>query len=141
MALPESPTATYLNNTISANSLSLVPSDTTHHKLWRDSHSWIDLFIVGNLDCLQSYSKSSAPFIAGHNFIEIALDCNKPPLVERSIPSRDLKRVNPDSLCQALSHHLPTPDRRAPFTFHTFIATTNTSELVLHPCPTSVDTA
>ena len=53
MVLPESPAATYLNNTISANSLSLVPSDPTHHQLWRDSHTWIDLFIVGNLDCLQ----------------------------------------------------------------------------------------
>ena len=96
---------------------------------------------MGNLDCLQSYSKSSAPFIAGHDFIEIALACNKRPLVERSIQSRDLKRVNLDSLCQALSHHLPTPDPQAPFTFHTFIATTNTSELVLGPCPTSVDNA
>ena len=44
-------------------------------------------------------------------------------------------------MCQALSHHLPTPDPHAPFTFHNFIATTNTSELVLGPCPTSVDSA
>ena len=136
--LPESPAATYLNNTISANTIYLDP---THHQLWRDSRTWIDLFIVGNLDCLQSYSKSSAPFIAAHNFIEIALAYNKPPLVERWIQSRELKEFNPESMCQALSHHLPTPDPHAPFIFHNFIATTNTSELVLCPCPTSVDTA
>ena len=91
MARSESPAASYLNNTISANSLSLVPSDPTHHQLWRDSHTWIDLFIVGNLDCLQSYSKSFASLIAGHDFIEIALACNKPSPVERSIQSLDLK--------------------------------------------------
>ena len=114
MAFPESPAATYLNNTISANSPSLVPSDPTHHQLWRDSHTLIDLFIVGNLDCLQSCSKSSAPFIARHDFIEIALACNKLPPVERSIQSRDLKGVNPETLCQALSHHLPTSDPTHP---------------------------
>ena len=58
-----------------------------------------------------------------------------------SIQSRDFKGVNPESLCQALSHHLPTPDPHAPFTFHNFIVTTNTSELLLGLFPTSVDTA
>ena len=141
MVLPESPAAIHLNNTINANSLSLVPSDPTHHQLWRDSHTWIDLFIVGNLDNLQSYSKSTAPFIVGHDFIEIALNCNKPPPIERSIESRNLKKVEHESLCLALSYHLLSPDPQAPFLFHTFIATSNTSELVLGPCPTSADTA
>ena len=46
MALLDSPAATHLNYTINSNSLCLVPSEPTHHQPWRNSHTWIDLFMV-----------------------------------------------------------------------------------------------
>ena len=141
MALPSSPAATHLAHSLNSNSLYLVPSDPTHHQLWRQSHTWIDLFIVRNASDILSYSKSDAPFIAGHDFTQLSLACTKPPPVKRSILSRDLKNVKPESLCQALSPLLSTLDYHTPFSPHTFIATSSTSELVLGPCTLNVDDA
>ena len=134
MAVPDSPDATHLNNSICSNSLFLVPSDPTHHQLWRNSHTWIDLFIVKNGDRVLAYSESDAPFIAGDDFIEISLACAKHPSITKSVMLRDLKRVDPESIRLALLHHLPALDPQAPFSIHPFIATTNSPELALGPC-------
>ena len=131
IALPDSPDATHLNNSICSNFLFLVLSDSTHHQLWRGSHTWINLFIVKSGDRVLTYSKSDAPFFAGHDFIEISLAYAKPPATAKSVMLRDLKRVDPESLRLALLHHLPTLVLHAPFSSHSFIATTNSSELVL----------
>ena len=69
MAFPNSPDAIHLQTSICSNSLRLVPSDPTHHQVWRGSHTWIDFFIVKSDDSVLTYSKSDAPFIAGHDFI------------------------------------------------------------------------
>ena len=98
MALPDSPDAVHLHNSICSNSLHLIPSDPTHHQLWRGSHTWIDLFIVKSTDRVLTYRKSDAPFIAGHDFIEISLAGIEPPPISKSVMLRDLKRVNPDLL-------------------------------------------
>ena len=39
MALPNSPDAIHLQNSIHSNSLRLVSSNPTHHQLWRGSHT------------------------------------------------------------------------------------------------------
>ena len=51
---------------------------------------------------------------------------------------RDLKRVDPETLCLVLLQHLPTLVPHAPFSSHSFIATTYSPELVLGP--SSADT-
>ena len=133
MALLNSPDATHLNNSICSNSLLLVPSDPTHHQLWRRSHTWIDLFIVKSNDRVLSYSKSDTPFIAGHDFIIQSLACAKPPSTAKSVMLRDLKRLDPESLRPVLPRYLRTSFPHAPFSCYAFIATTITAELVSGP--------
>jgi hypothetical protein len=60
-----------LKSTIDQLNLHLVPSEPTHHsvQLNRFSHTWLDLFIVSNMNSVSSYNKSSAPIIAGHDLI------------------------------------------------------------------------
>ena len=79
MATPNSPPAVSLQNLLDSHSLFLVPSDPTHHQLYRDSHTWLDLFIVKNAESVVAYHKSPAPFIAGHDFIYISLSHVKNP--------------------------------------------------------------
>ena len=80
-----------------------------------------------------SYSKSDTPFITGHDFIVLSLTYAKLPSTAKSVMLRDLKRVDPESLCPALSRYLPTPFPHAPFSSYSFIATTITAELVSGP--------
>ena len=141
MALPDSPDAVHLHNSICSNSLHLIPSDPTHHQLWRGSHTWIDLFIVKSTNRVLTYRKSDAPFIAGHDFIEISLAGIEPPPISKSVMLRDLKRVNPDLFSSILSLYLPPLDTHSLTSPHSFIATTNSSELVLGPCPANPDIA
>ena len=85
MALPNSPDTIHLQNSIRSNSLRLVPSNPTHHQPWRGSHTWIDLFIVKSDDRVLTYCKSDAPFIAGHDFIEITIACSQPPPITKVV--------------------------------------------------------
>ena len=54
---------------------------------------------------------------------------------------RDLNRVNPDLLRSILPLYLPPLDTHSLTSPHSFIATTNSSELVLGPCPANSDIA
>ena len=110
MALPDSPDAVHLHNSISSNSLHLVPSDPTHLQFRRGSHTWIDFFIVKSTDRVLTYRKSDAAFIAGHDFIEISLAGIEPPPITKSVMLRDLKKVNPELLRSILPLHLPPLD-------------------------------
>ena len=141
MALPDSPDAVHLHNSICSNSLQLIPSDPTHHQLWRGSYTWIDLFIAKSTDHVLTYRKSDAPFIAGHDFIEISLTGIEPPPIYKSVMLRDLMKVNPDLLRSILPLHLPPVDTHSLTSSHSYIATTNSSELVLGPCPAHPDIA
>ena len=141
MALPKSPDAIHLHTSIYSNSLRLVPSDPIRHQVWRGSYTWIDLFIIKSDDRVLTYTKSDAPFIAGHDFIEIAIASSEPPPVTKSLLLRDLKRVSPELLHLALPLHLPSPDTLTPFSPRSFIATSTSSELVLGPCTADSDTA
>ena len=141
MALLDSHDAAHLNNSICSNSFFLFQSDPTHHQLWRGPHTRIDLFIVKSGDRVLSYSKSDAPFIAGHDFIELSLACAKPSSTAKSIMLRDLKRDDPESLRLILLRHLPTLVPHAPFSSHSFIATTNAAELVSGPSAADTSTA
>ena len=139
MALPDSPAASHLNHSINSNSRRLVHSEPTHHQPWRGSHTWIDLFLVKSDDRVLAYRKSPAPFIAGHDIIELTLACSKPPPIARRVPLRSLKRVNLGELERHLTHQLETSPVSSPFTPNTFIATSPSTELVLGPCSADVD--
>ena len=86
-----------------------------------------------------AYHKSPTTFIAGHGFIYIFLSCKKPPPIAKSILTRSLKKVCPNALRQCLTHHSSLLQSQPPFPTYTFIATSPTSEIVLGPCPSDVD--
>ena len=100
MATPNIPAAVRLQDYLDSNSLYLVPSDPTHHQEWRNT--WIDLFIVKSSDSVLELTKSTAPFIAGHDFVELRLNCTMTAAVVRTIALRDAKKVNPEQLSQSL---------------------------------------
>ena len=126
MAAPNTSNSTKLQTFIDRHNLHLVPSAPTHHQLWNNSHTWIDLFIIKNLYPISKYLKSPAPFIAGHDFIELTLPCRNPLPTIKSITSCNLKNINSDQLDRKLlnlltelcpptlplSLSLPTPPRR-----------------------------
>ena len=73
--------SSYLRAVINDSSLYLVPSEPTHHAIWRDhlAHTWLDIFIVRESASIASSVKSSEPLITGHDFIQLKLNCAAPP--------------------------------------------------------------
>jgi len=66
------PDSVYFSNLLADLNLELVPSEPTHHIFHHDgtsSDTWLDLFIVLSLSLVHSFSKSDAPFAAGHDLI------------------------------------------------------------------------
>lgn len=101
----------YLTDQLNQHSLHLVPSDPTHHVNWRDLHTHLDLFIVGDPSQVRDYRKSPSPFIDGHDFIELDLDCPRPPIVRKVITSRQLTKINQPDLLALLSQSLTQPQK------------------------------
>ena len=100
----------FLNSILETRKLFLVPSDPTHHVIWRNppSHTWIDLFIINDKSALNYYKKSAAPFSVGHDFTEIGYKCFRPPTRSKYFWTRDLRNLN----CNALSSVLLQKLRR-----------------------------
>ena len=86
----------FLSTHINASNLHLVPSQPTHHGTYRGrpSHTWLDLFIIRGAAELISYEKSDAPFIAGHDLIELKLRFLKQPHVSKKVVTRKLCYVD-----------------------------------------------
>ena len=142
MATPTAPNSSKLQAFIDRHSLYLIPSEPTHHQLWNHSHTWIDLFITKNPYPVTNYHKSPAPFIARHDFIELTLPCRNPPPLTKSIPSRNLKKLDHGLLRHELSSLLtnvtpPTHSHR-PLNFITCSASAG---VVMSPCSTDVSEA
>ena len=78
--------ANHLKDLMFAHSLQIVRSEATHHTATSDS--WLDVFIVDDPDKIKSYSKSSSPFIAGHDLLELSLSFNVETDRERSVYRR-----------------------------------------------------
>lgn len=103
------PDSDFFLNLLHEYSLTLVPSDPTHHTFPKDSphtHTWLDLFIVRSLKLVRSYSKSVIPFAAGHDLI--SLEYNLPSLhsAPRIIFSRNLAHLDFKLLCENLESAL-----------------------------------
>lgn len=64
-----------LRDFIFTRALFLVPSEATYHTSYCDS--WLDVAILDSEEKLSSFKKTSAPFIAGHDAIEICLNLNQ----------------------------------------------------------------
>lgn len=97
---------------IKSHALRLVPSEPTHHVFRVDrepSYTWLDLFIVKTADAVTNLKKTDALFIAGHDFIELLYRCAKPPVHEKSVKSRCLKRHNAEALTGELRAEFSVP--------------------------------
>ncbi|KAJ8684975.1 hypothetical protein QAD02_020768 [Eretmocerus hayati] len=73
-----------------------VPSDATHRVSRRDIppvHTWLDIFVTASPESIRSYEKSEAPFVVGHDLIELEYIFYKPPHLEKKIVVHLLKNV------------------------------------------------
>ena len=70
----------FVRNAIHDCSCFLVPSEHTHHTVWREqfTHTWLDIFASREESTLVDYTKSDAPFIAGHDLISVHLNFAAP---------------------------------------------------------------
>ena len=75
--------AASLRESFTSHALGIVGSDSTFHTSIADS--WLDVFIVDCLAKVLSFHKSEAPFIAGHDLIELSYRFESPPILARMI--------------------------------------------------------
>lgn len=95
----------HLRHFVQSQSLYLVPSDATHHTA--SSDSWLDVFIIDHPSKLNSFSKSSEPFIAGHDYIIISYSFDTKTYCQKVITRRSLNSFNVESFLETLSNKLP----------------------------------
>lgn len=95
---------------VSDLSLHLVNSSYTHHVLFRDGtsrHSWIDLFLLREVDNLLNYHISPMPLGYGHDLIEITYSVTAPPRPPlQTITARNLSKINLPSFTSDLTVNL-----------------------------------
>lgn len=68
----------HLRDIVESSSLYIVPSDTTHYTATSDS--WLDVFVVDDLDKVITLVNYGSLFIIGHDFLTLTLnfDVNLP---------------------------------------------------------------
>lgn len=100
----------HLKNFIQSQSLFLVPSESTHHTV--SSDSLLDVFIIDHQSKLNSFSKSSEPFIAGHDLIQLLYSFDTNSYCPKVITRRSLNSFNDQSFLSALANlpHLSVND-------------------------------
>ena len=76
---------------IECNALYLVPSEPTCHK---NGDSWLDLFIVSNVNSVLKYCKSECPLYEHHDTIELTFKILKPVTNKNVIQLRDFSNFN-----------------------------------------------
>ena len=93
--------AASLRESVSSFALSIVDSDPTYHLAVTDS--WLDVFITDSSDKVQSFRKSEAPFIAGHDLREMSYRFESPPNPVRTIVRRSFGRFNESAFLDSLA--------------------------------------
>ena len=78
--------AASLRESVSSHAISIVDSHSTFHTSTADS--WLDVFIVDCLTKGMSFYKSEAPFIAGHDLIELSYRFESPLIPTQTISRR-----------------------------------------------------
>ena len=84
--------AASLRESVSCFALNIVDSDPSYHTVAADS--WLDVFIIASSDKVHSFHKSEAPFIAGHDLLEMSYRSESPPNPVRTIVRRSFGRFN-----------------------------------------------
>ena len=84
--------AAFLCKSVSSYALNIVDSDPTFHTAVADS--WLDVFIIDSSDKARSFRKSEAPFIAGHDLLEMSYRFESLPNPVRTIVRRSYGRFN-----------------------------------------------
>ena len=118
IAAPASPEGQTLMNMIKPFGLKVVSLAPTHHtydsQTNTHSHTTLDLFIVGRDTAVNSFSQSSAPFIAGHDMIRLQVKLTLPKPPPQVIVTRQLSKVDKTLLNATLSRSLRERFQRAP---------------------------
>ncbi|XP_024879044.1 uncharacterized protein LOC112459244, partial [Temnothorax curvispinosus] len=94
----------HLKSLASQLSLSIVQSQSTFHT--QSSDSLLDVFIVDNLDKVSSFRKSDAPFINGHDRIELTYSFEVSPLKSRTLVRRSFKNFDEQRFIEIVSSKL-----------------------------------
>ena len=84
--------AASLRESVSSYALNIVDSGPTFHTTSADS--WLDVYITDNPAKVQSFRKSEAPFIAGHDLLELSYPFESPPNPVRTVVRRSYGRFN-----------------------------------------------
>lgn len=84
--------ATYFRDSIYSLSLHIVPSGATHHTA--TCVSWLDVFVVDDMDKVNTLVRSESPFIAGHDFLELSLLLNVELPSSRSVCRRNYRGMD-----------------------------------------------
>lgn len=93
--------ARHLKDLIFSQSLYLVDSEATHHT--NSSDSWLDIFIIDDISKLYSFTKSEAPFIAGHDLLELSYTFNCQSVNPHLIHRRSFTHFNESSFLTTLN--------------------------------------
>ena len=84
--------AASLRESVPSHALSIVDSNFTFHT--STANSWFDVFVVDCLTKVLSFYKSHAPFIAGHDLIELSYCFESPLILARMISRRSYGGFN-----------------------------------------------
>ncbi|CAG5093112.1 Protein of unknown function [Cotesia congregata] len=94
----------HLKSFISESGLYCIPFGPTFHTTEVDS--WLDVIIIDNLDKLNSYVKSTSPFIGGHDYLYCNYKLEQKPTNEKLVTFRDFKNCDHDNLRNDLNQKL-----------------------------------
>ena len=120
--------------------LKLVPSPPTHHVVsdLHHSHTWIDIFFTRDNENSSTLSKTDAPFIAGHDLIELKLDISKPSNQSRTFKSRKLTNINESDVNQLFTNFLSDSTVLNPIIDHSSLAILSSHNYSLPPLSSSI---
>lgn len=94
----------HLQSFISESGLYCVPYGPTFHTT--ETESWLDVIIIDNEDKLVRYSKSSLPFIGGHDYLLCEYRLEPPIKYDKKVKFRDFRNCNHVALADDLNNKL-----------------------------------
>lgn len=96
--------ACHLQSFITEFALFCVPHGPNYHT--NEVDSWLDVIIVDNEDKVGNYSKSTAPFIGGHDYTFIEYKLEHPKKCNKVNKYRDFRNCDPLAFSQSLNMEL-----------------------------------
>ena len=99
--LSQKPDAKYLRSFMDNHGLKLINHGVTHSK--SNSESWLDLIMVDSSSSVLEFSKTEAPFIAGHHLISAKIKFFYPKPTKTAFSFRPLKNIDSNLFNNALT--------------------------------------